>query len=85
MEVEKEIVTIKKRLSDLEIISECNSFSLDERAFVKDIITRSYRIHKSALDEFDKLLEKRTFKAYTVQDILSQALWEFADKYKNCK
>lgn len=82
IEIDEEIKAIKERLSLLESVNNIN-FKLDERAASDDIITRSYRVHKSAIDVFNKLISKDEFKIYTVQDLVSQAFWEFCKKYDN--
>lgn len=82
IEIDEEIRIIKERLSLLENVDNRN-FKLDERAAKDDIITRSYRVHQSAIDMFNKLISKDEFKIYTVQDLVSQAFWEFCEKYNN--
>lgn len=80
MEIDKEIENIKERLSVLE--DNKNDFKLDKRASENDIITRSYRVHKNAIIEFNNLINTDKFKIYNVQDLVSQAFWEFVNKYK---
>ena len=83
MDMENEINELKYRVMQLESKDISNDFILDERAAESDIIGKSYRFHQSAVDDFNELLKKKTFKIYTVQDLLSQALWEFYKKYKD--
>lgn len=83
MDIENEIEKLKYRVDKLENKDINNDFSLDERAAESDIIGKSYRFHQSAINEFNELLKKKSFKIYTVQDLLSQALWEFYEKYKD--
>ena len=78
MGIEEEINNIKERLNALELNK--NDFKLDKRASKADIITKSYRVHKDAIDEFNKLINSDKFKIYSVQDLVSQAFWEFAEK-----
>ena len=81
MDLEKEILDLQKRVETLEGIK--SSFTLDDRACELDIIGKSYRFHKSAVDEFNRTISKKSLKIYSVQDLLSQALWEFCEKYKD--
>lgn len=83
MDIENEIEELKYRVDKLENKDINNEFSLDIRATESDIIGKSYRFHQSAVDNFNELLKKKSFKIYTVQDLLSQALWEFCEKYKD--
>lgn len=83
MNIEKEINNLKDRVNKLEIKEVKADFLLDERAAENDIIGKSYRFHKSAVEEFNNLITKKSLKIYTVQDLLSQALWEFCEKYKD--
>lgn len=82
MGLEEELKILKDRLDKLENERK-DDFKLDERVYVDDIITRSYRFHKTALDEFNKAIKTDKLKIYNVQDLISQALWEFAEKYKD--
>jgi len=82
MNFEEEINNIKYRLDTIENKG-FKDFVLDKRATESDIISKSYRFHKSAVDEFNEIIKKKSLTIYTVQDLLSQALWEFCDKYKN--
>lgn len=83
MDIENEIKELKYRVDKLENKDINNDFSLDIRATENDIVGKSYRFHQSAIDEFNELVKKKSFKIYTVQDLLSQALWEFYNKYKD--
>lgn len=80
MGIDDEIKEIKERLTILE--QNKSEFKLDNRASDNDIITKSYRVHKNAIDEFNKLISTNKFKIYNVQDLVSQAFWEFVEKYK---
>lgn len=80
MGIDEEIKEIKERLTILE--QNKSEFKLDNRASENDIITKSYRVHKNAIDEFNKLISTNKFKIYNVQDLVSQAFWEFVEKYK---
>lgn len=79
MGIQEEISDIKARLHALELNR--NDFQLDKRASTPDIITKSYRVHKDAIDAFNKLITTDKFKVYNVQDLVSQALWDFVNKY----
>ena len=79
MGIQEEISDIKARLHALELNR--NDFKLDKRASTPDIITKSYRVHKDAIDAFNKLINTDKFKVYTVQDLVSQALWDFVNRY----
>ena len=57
-----------------------NDFIIDTK-FKKDIITRSIKVSKTAMDIFNLLAESK-FAMYTKQDLLSKALIEFYEKYK---
>lgn len=81
MGIDEEIKVIKERLDVLE--SNKSDFKLDTRASADDIITRSYRVHKNAVEQFNKLANSDRFKIYNVQDLISQALWEFVNRYSN--
>lgn len=81
MELEEEIRLLKDRLDKLETRKK-EDFKLDERVYIDDIITRSYRFHKTAIDSFNDIIKTDKLKIYNVQDLISQALWEFAEKYK---
>lgn len=81
MELEEEIRLLKDRLDKLEARKK-EDFKLDERVYIDDIITRSYRFHKTAIDSFNDIIKTDKLKIYNVQDLISQALWEFAEKYK---
>lgn len=82
MSIEEDIKILKDRLDKLEN-NKKEEFKLDERVYIDDIISRSYRFHKTAIDNFNELIKKDKLKIYTVQDLISQALWEFAEKYKD--
>lgn len=81
MDIEKEIEDLRERIKKIE--DKKNTFILDYRASEDDIIGKSYRFHKNAIDEFNKTITKKNLKIYSVQDLLSQALWEFAERYKD--
>lgn len=81
MGLEEEIKLLKYRLDKLEN-KEKEDFKLDERVYIDDIVSRSYRFHKTAIDSFNEVIKTDKLKIYSVQDLISQALWEFADKYK---
>lgn len=81
MDIEKEIENLRERIKKLE--NNKNTFILDSRASEDDIIGKSYRFHKNAIDEFNKTIAKKNLKIYSVQDLLSQALWEFAERYND--
>lgn len=83
MDIEKEINNLKDRVDKLENKDIKTDFFLDERASENDIVGKSYRFHQSAVNEFNNLIRKKSLKIYTVQDLLSQALWEFCEKYKD--
>lgn len=85
MGLEEDIKTLKDRLDKIESERErkVESFKLDERVYIDDIISRSYRFHKTAIDSFNEVIQKDKLKIYNVQDLISQALWEFSEKYKN--
>lgn len=57
-----------------------NRFELDSRVLKNDIMTRSIKVSKSAMNTFNKVVE-RNLSMYTKQDLISMALLEFADKY----
>lgn len=89
MNCEKEIELLKKKVADIEDRYEIdsnknsNQIVIDSRLLKKDIITKSYRIHKTAYELFiDTIKNNPNLKCFTVQDLLSQALLEFADKYR---
>ena len=81
MGLENEIELLKDRLDKLEN-REKESFKLDDRVYIDDIISRSYRFHKTAIDSFNEIIKMDKLKIYSVQDLISQALWDFANKYK---
>lgn len=82
---DKEIEDIKNRLQVLEdmLTSKMREFKLDDRARVNDIMTKSYRLHRSAFEEFDALIKSEQFRIYSVQDLVSQAFWEFCQNHKD--
>ena len=82
-----ELLDIKKRLESLEnkllASNSTDMFVLDKRAMNNDIITKSYRVHESAIKEFNTLIKTDKFKIYSVQDLVSQAFWEFCENHKS--
>ena len=58
-----------------------NDFELDSRVLNNDIMTRSIKVSKASMEAFSAVAEKK-LSMYSKQDLISQALWEFVDKYK---
>ena len=88
IDVNQEIKILKEKIEMLEhridnITCHESNFTLDKRATDDDLITRSYRIHKSAIDDFNKTISSNELKVFSVQDLVSQALWEFSEKYSD--
>lgn len=57
------------------------TFILNEKLKDIEIVTRGIKVDKNALTEFDNLASTRLAQ-FTKQELLSQALLEFVDRYK---
>ena len=64
--------------SSNKVVIEENKLNIE--AFEGDLVTRSYKLYEPIQKEFLEFCKKNN--RYRVQDILSQALKEFIDKYK---
>ena len=72
-----------KALEDLVLHSNTtvnNNFIMDSRVS-KDVLTRSIKVDKQIIRDFTNLCETK-LAMYSKQDLISQALLEFTDKYK---
>lgn len=72
-----------KKIEDL-ILSNNNipmNFELDESLKECDIITRSFKVNPATVEKFNSIAETK-LAMYTKQQLLSQALLEFYNKYK---
>ena len=58
-----------------------NQFILDSRTLSTDIKVRSFKVSEKALNEFIELAESK-LNMYSKQNLFTQALLEFVDKYK---
>ena len=58
-----------------------NQFILDSRTLSTDIKVRSFKVSEKALNEFIELAESK-LSMYSKQNLFTQALLEFVDKYK---
>ncbi|EPB8257228.1 hypothetical protein ACRTGI_003054 [Clostridium perfringens] len=58
-----------------------NQFILDSRTLSTDIKVRSFKVSEKALNEFIELAENK-LNMYSKQNLFTQALLEFVDKYK---
>lgn len=74
-----------KLLEDLVLHSNSNvpqhDFKLAEELLNTKIVSRTFKVSKNALDAFLELSNNK-LAMYTKQDLLSQALLDFAEKYK---
>ena len=86
------MIEFEKRIEKLESIIETlmlqgntkvtyNDFTLDSRVLNNDIMTRSIKVSKASMEAFSAVAEEK-LSMYSKQDLISQALWEFVDKYK---
>lgn len=57
-----------------------DNFIIDDK-FKEDIITRSIKVSRAAIENFNSLAENK-FSMYKKQDLLTTALIEFYEKYK---
>lgn len=58
-----------------------SNFKLDDRVNDIEIKTRSFRVSPEAVEAFNEVCENKLYR-YQKQQLLSQALYEFADRYK---
>lgn len=83
----KIIKELLQRIEKLESIvlspdNPISNFKIDDRVKdLDDIFTRSFRVSKDAVAVFDSVCDKKLYR-YQKQQLLSQALYEFADRYK---
>ena len=85
--IDKEIIKeLLQRIEKLESIvlnpdNPVSNFKLDDRVKDINIVTRSFRVAPGAVEAFNKVCEDKLYR-YQKQQLLSQALYEFADRYK---
>ncbi|WP_048570116.1 hypothetical protein [Clostridium cylindrosporum] len=68
---------IRKQINNENIIEVCK-LEIDEQATKGEVVGRTFKAYSDVLDKFNKFCEGYTYKK---QDILSQALLEFLNKY----
>ncbi|MDV4152730.1 hypothetical protein R0131_18025 [Clostridium sp. AL.422] len=77
--------SLEERIKALESIVLQNNTKVTPDTFTielkKDIITRSIKVSKTIIDDFNNLAETK-FSMYNKQDLLNKALTEFVEKYK---
>lgn len=83
---DKIIKDLLQRIKKIESIifnsnTHISNFKLDNRVNDIEIITRSFRVSPEAVEAFNKVCENKLYR-YQKQQLLSQALYEFADRYK---
>jgi len=61
-------------------VIELPSLKIEKSKFESEIVTRAFRVHKKVLDCFMELAE--THPQYKQQDLMSQALFEFVERYR---
>lgn len=61
-------------------VIEMPSLTIEKNKFESEIITRAFRVHKKVLDWFMELAE--VHPQYKQQDLMSQALFEFVERYR---
>ena len=61
-------------------VIELPSLNIEKSKYESEIITRAFRVHKKTLDWFMELAEKHP--QYKQQDLISQALFEFIERYR---
>lgn len=80
----KELENRIKALEDIVLLNNTNvtfnDFELDSRVLNNDIITRSIKVSKTAINAFNNVAENK-LNMYSKQLLISQALLEFAEKY----
>lgn len=80
----KELENRIKALEDIVLLNNINvtfnDFELDSRVLNNDIITRSIKVSKTAINAFNNVAENK-LNMYSKQLLMSQALLEFAEKY----
>lgn len=81
IELEKRVKALEDRFNALNPKTIESDFILDSRVLRTDIKTRSIKVSATAMEAFTTLAETK-LSMYSKQDLLSQALIEFADKYK---
>lgn len=77
---------LEKRIQKLEDLILSNNtipanFTLDDTLKECDIITRSFKVNPSTVEKFNSIAETK-LAMYTKQQLLSQALLDFYNKYK---
>jgi len=60
-------------------VIEVPKIEINKKKLSSPVITRSFRIYETVLKDFVKFAEKNN--QYSMQDLLSQAIIEFTEKY----
>ena len=61
-------------------VIEIPALNIEKSKFESEIVTRAFRLHKKVLDWFMTLAED--YPQYKQQDLMSQALFEFVERYR---
>lgn len=61
-------------------VVEVPELKIDKRILKGETVIKTYRVNSAAVKEFEALCEK--YKEFTTQNLLSQAIIEFADRYR---
>lgn len=80
-DLEQRLKALEDIVMQMQSKSPKSDFELDSRVLKNDIMIRSIKVSKNAMDAFTKVAENK-LSMYSKQDLISQALLEFTDKYK---
>lgn len=78
--LQKEVSTLRGEVNKLKSPVKSKRKGIDITTFTGTTENRSFRVDSNVLKEFDSFCKKN--KKYKKQDLLSQAIHEFIDKYK---
>jgi len=76
----KEVVQYYNKSKNVIDIMEVSELKIDSNRFTKDLSNRLVKVYTNINENWMKFCKK--YKQYKIQDLYSQALLEFMDKYK---
>lgn len=74
----EELLNWVKRQRDNENIIELSKLEISETAITGEVVGKTFKAHDVVLNRFNEFCDKSTYRK---QDILSQALYDFLNKY----
>lgn len=78
-QLKDEIVKMLKDYTLNKNVIDITELKIDSTSFTGALKAKTFKVYQSVLDDFMKFSEKNTYK---MQDLISQAIYEFINKYK---